>query len=165
MKFISDEIIHLYLIKKELLEPEISEEIEKRLTSNYRFQKRVSEIKAIYEEYNRINKDSITLTPFIKENNSYDYRLAAYNSENYNEFRYLTTFASVENLIMIRVHYNSSSKEYKLYLVSDDMNKVKNARLKIKGFDMEYITDDEGIVTIKDMIIDENTEIDVNYSH
>lgn len=162
MKVISDEILHLYLIKPSLLDLSTREDIENRKIKDFNFRKRIEELQIFYKELENINKGVIILTPFKIKKEPDNYKLAAMNNSRYDdEFQYLTTFASAENLIMIRVHYKKSTKEYKLYLVSENMDKVKNVSLTIQGSDKEYITDNEGITTINDLNIDENTIISV----
>jgi len=107
----------------------------------------------------RYEKNNILLmTPYgpfesVAENNI---RLAAMDKANKNSpFSYVNTYASAQKYVMVRVLKNNETGEYILFLLCDDMEKVKNALFCFDGFGKYCIADEKGkIVLQQDYFVD-----------
>lgn len=163
MNNITDEILFLYIINKSLLDEKMAKDIEKNLILDKKFNARFENFKDIFEGSINLSEDGyIILHSINKPINNLTYsKLAADNSVIENKFNYVTTFASAENIVLVRVLHNQSTNEYKLFLICDDMAKVRNASVKIDDYSEDFITDDEGIISLKGGFIDSHTFISV----
>jgi len=178
MNIISDEILHLFLRNAELLKKEIRLEIENKLKTDIPLSKRLEEIKLFYNVYDNLNigrevlfkcnftNDIIPLYPFKTEEilcvNWTKHAALHEIAEQNNYTRYLT-FISYENNVIIRVHSGENENEYKLFLIMEEEEKIKNAVVMIDKYDEEFIPDDNGIVLVKGIYIDESTILSVKF--
>lgn len=162
---ITDEILFLYIINKSLLDESMVVDIEKGLNSEDDFRKRYEEFKDIFESSNSMMKDGYYVLHSIyhNTNNLTHPKLAAENTALENKFNYVTTFATAENIVMVRVLHNQATNEYKLFLICEDMERVRNASVKIDDYPEDFITDENGIISLKDGFIDSHTFISVKF--
>jgi len=163
MKIITDEILFLYIINKSLLDENLVIEIEKNLISDNKFKERFENFKDIFESSNFMTENGFLVLHSINKpiNNLAYSKLAADNAVIENKFNYVTTFASAENIVLVRVLHNQSTNEYKLFLICDDMAKVRNASVKIDEYPEDFIADDKGVISLKGGFIDSHTFISV----
>lgn len=163
MNIITDEILFLYILNKSLLEENLVIKIEKNLISDDIFKDRYENFKAIFEGSNRMTEDGYAVLHSINKptsNLAYT-KLAADNTAIENKFEYVTTFASAENIVLVRVLHNQATNEYKLFMICDDMAKVRNASVKIDEYPEDFIADENGIISMKGGFIDSHTFISV----
>jgi hypothetical protein len=92
----------------------------------------------LYEQY-KLNKGSQNFL-----------RLAAMqNASLQNRDRYINTYASAQNFVLMRVMYTSTTKGYQLYLICEDMERVKCAIVSLEGINKDLVADENGIVSLK----------------
>jgi hypothetical protein len=175
MKIITDEILHLFVKNASLLSKKEIEEVETQLLSNNILKERIREIKLFYsflenEEIQNLKiskyklyNNIVPLYPFNKNSeDSKGSKLAAMNSvSKTDEFRHLTTFISSENIIMIRVQFNEVRNQYRIFLIAEDTDVLKNAVLMIEGSDKEYIPDNDGVILLTNIYINEHTNFSI----
>lgn len=157
MEIITDEILHLYILNRNLVEKSIIAEIEEKIGKSDEFRERIDKIRTFHQEYEKHNtytdpfKNSNTIELFplqIEENQVQNSaKLAANNEpEQKDLFKYQRTFASASNLILLRLHYNYALKKSRLYLISEDMKSVANVKVRIPELNREFISDSKGII-------------------
>jgi hypothetical protein len=159
MKIITDEILHLYVLNPQLLEKELLAEIENNIISSEELCERIEKIKSFYTEYEKISKSEsgqetniITLYPldFNNQGNNHFAKLAANNETKTEDvFKYVKTFACAKTFILMRLHYNPVEKHYKLYLISENKDDVANVKVKVPEFNIEFLSDSNGIVDLQ----------------
>lgn len=157
MKIITDEILHLYVLNRNLVEESVISDIEEKIGTSEEFRKKIEKIKEFHEEFKRLNSNhnhfvnanTIILYPlsFITDISDNYIKLAAdYHPEEKDFFKYQKTFASAENLILIRLHHNRKINKSRLYLISENMKSVANLKVKIPELNMEFVSDSRGII-------------------
>ena len=164
MKIITDEILHLYIINKQLLEVDFLKEIDEQLKSSDIMKKRIEAIKLFYTELNNVErkklemtstgKESISLYPFeFNYNNTLKYAKLAADTVNDDKkidaYKYVKTFASAENLYLMRLHHNPVKNEFKLYILSEDAEKISNLKIRIPELNLEFVSDENGVIDLK----------------
>ncbi len=162
MKILTDEILHMYVLKSNLLDKRLCCKIEKVLLTSNELRKRIKKIKEFYKIYENETrnivqiKNEIFLYPleFNYDDKNVHTRLAAYSNEkNENRFKYVKTFSTYEKFILSRLHYNPSTKMYKLFLIGDNMSDVVGVKVKIPELNLEFLSDSNGIVDLKNIDI------------
>jgi len=168
MKLITDEILHFYVKNPGSLEPEIKNYIDKLIISDENFRQRVKETEEFYSEFENTEIDfdvesyltnKIELFPMNNICQNKHKIAASVKTIPVDEYKYINTFISADNLVLIRVHKNEKTNEYKINLVCEDMDKVDSAVMIID--DERYTADKNGVVVIKDKDIDKFTRISV----
>ena len=174
MNIINDELIHEYVLNPAILGRDIIDEIEKRISESRDFQERVDNIREFYDDYysltdkrnNEIDLNQKTvvihLYPLFSKHiyRELHPKIAAQSKESdADNFNYVRTFASARNLVFIRLLYNPITNVYRLYLIGDDMNIFKKTKVKIPELNLELISNDNGIVDIKNYNIEDVEKI------
>lgn len=157
---------HLYVINKFLLSSKDVMEIESRMEKDREFDEYISSIRKIISDSEDANEISINadevyeklfgntgygfeLSSMFDNNDEDNLKLAAMNVRDVkDEFVYFNTFATADNFILIRVLKNPFSSNYRFYIISENMELVKNAVLKINDTGDVFIADDKGVVSI-----------------
>ena len=174
MNLITDEILHEYILNPTILDKSIINEIAKRVSGSEVFKERVDNIRDFYDDYYKLsdnNNDnidttkktrSIRLHPLFSKHvyKELHPKIAAQSKETgADNFNYIRTFASARNLVLIRLLYNPITNVYRLFLIGDDMNIFKNTKVKIPELNLDLISDNNGIVDIKNYNIEDVEEI------
>jgi hypothetical protein len=165
---ITEKDIHLYILNKSLLKPDVIKEIERLKTTDEIFNSELEETKEFYKIYNQLEyqekKYSFTLTPLYAAKEKKIMKFAAQqNTIMEDKLKYINTFSSAENLIMVRLFYNPIDKDYSLYvLCEEDVTKAEYAVIKLGNIDKDFIADKKGFLKIKKDLINEESNIRVN---
>lgn len=167
MKHITDEILNVYILNSSSLTIKKIEEIEVHLSECKDCEKYYNELKSFYSDLNNLEKSDmysyelISLYPEIDENNTMS--LAAQNDEqDKGGYKYFNTYATAEKLILIRAFRNYPTGEFNLYLICEDVEKIKNALVNIRGIDKDFISDKEGFLKIKDQSLDKQMKLNIH---
>jgi hypothetical protein len=110
----------------------------------------------------QFSSNSMVLKPFnffTGSERRFSKLVAEQKPEDQDRFRHIYTYASAHKLVILRVLYNPAKKEYSLYLVCDDMSKAGNALINFEGEDVEYVTDNDGIIRLNRDFIAENVNV------
>ena len=176
MKIITDEILHLYVINPELVESELISEIERNIKNSPEFSERLEKIKLFYRKFektsnaepdsNKPPEDPSIITLFPLSTESLDTmayaKLAANNdAEPKDLYKYVKTFVSARNLVLIRLHHNFAKNKYRLFLISEDMTNVANVKIKIPELKMELTSNSRGIVELDEINIEKVSHIEI----
>ena len=176
MKIITDDILHIFVRNAKLLDSELRLEIEGRLKDDEVLLSRIQEIKLFYKYFKSLNisrdvirycnlcNNILPLFPLKADEilciNWTKHAALHVIAEN-NVFNHFMSFISYDNNVMIRVQTNENDSECKLFLIMEDMLKLKKAKVMIEGYDGEFTPDEDGIIILKDVYIDENTVLSV----
>jgi hypothetical protein len=170
MKIITDEILHLYVLNPRLVQDDLLSEIERNITISADFRERIEKIKSFYVEFEKVSnaefeneqiakkENIIVLYPqnFNNKENSSFVKLAADSAKELPDaFKYVKTFACAKTFILMRLHYNPAKKVYKLYLISENKNDIANVKVRIPELSLEFNSDSNGIVDLKNNNITE----------
>lgn len=157
---------YIYVINKSLLSEKDIAEIESRIERDKSFDEYISSIRKIMSDSENvdiygINIDEVfkrlfgqrgysyELSSMFENNDEENMKLAAKNAGDVkDEFKYFNTYAAADNFILIRVLKNTFSSIYRFYVITDDMELVKNTVLKINDSGDAFITDDNGVASI-----------------
>lgn len=153
---ISDEKLNLYVINPSLLSREDNKRIEKAIVEDERVKDYIDELKELYDS-RLVGQTFLPVTnvyflkplghPLYSKNKI---KLVAESAALVkDEPRLVNTYISADEYVMINVHYNPAREEYTLYLICDEMEKVKNARVKILGIEEDFTADSDGILKIR----------------
>ncbi len=166
MKIITDEILHLYIINSLLVDKELKEEIEKRVTVDPEFKERIDWVKKFHKEFKSQSKPEgiIALYPMKPVESSLRYpKLAAANvKEKENVFKYFASFISADNVIIVRIQKNEATNEFKIHLITESPVDFSKVRIYLGGYQREIIPDSRGTALVNDFNIDLNTNIHIN---
>ena len=162
-----DEILNIYILNSSILEKSQIEKIEFHLSECKDCEKYYNELKLFYTDLNNLEKrekytnELFSLYPDSDENNYMS--LAAQNNEKDQiGYKYFNTYATAEKLILIRVFRNNSTGDFNLFLICEDVEKIKNALVNIEGIDDDFISDNEGLIKIKDHSFDKQMKINIH---
>lgn len=165
MKEIAEINLHLYILNRSLLDKEIVEEIERRITTDSKLTAELEEIKEFYSNYDQTEYEKtpkvFVLTPLnLKFNKPDQITLAAQQSTTTeSQLKFVKTFLSAEKYIIIRMFHNPGTREYEFYVICEDERSVKNAIIRIPFLNKELITNEEGVAKIIEDYIPDNVEL------
>ena len=165
MKEITEEELHLYIINRNQLDAGTADEIERRALIDIEFRKNIDEIAEYYrnfEIYSNIDKEGVYLLLPMKDEYQANEQLtlaAQQNTTIEHGVKYIKTFISSEKYIMIRMFHNPELGKYEFYLVSDNLELVKNAVIKIPSLHKELITNTEGIAKLQIEYLPDDIEL------
>ena len=168
MKHITDEILNIYLLDSSVLEKRKVEEIELHLSKCKECKKFYEEMKSFYIDLNELeNKEqhSYKLESLYSESDEKNnlMSLAAQDAEEVEKgFRYFNTYATAEKLILMRAFKDISTGEFIIYLVCENVEKIKNALVNIQGIDEDFVSDKECFIKIKDHQLDKQMQINIH---
>jgi len=174
MNLFTDEILHEYVLNPTILDKSILDEIERKISESEVFKERVDNIREFYDDYYKLsdnNNDNIETTKKTRSIHLHPLfskhiykelhpKIAAQSMEmDADNFNYIRTFASAKNLVLIRLLYNPNTNVYRLYLIGDDMKIFKNTKVIIPELNLELISNNNGIVDIKNYNIEDVEKI------
>jgi len=167
LKHITDEILNVYILNSSSLKENKIEEIENHLTKCKDCKKYYKDLKLFYSDLNNLknsNKYSHELKSLYTESDDNNVMsLAAQNAEKDRDgYKYFNTYATAEKLILIRAFRNNSTGDFNLYLICENVEKVKNALFNIEGIDYDYISNEKGFLKIKDRYLDKHMNINIH---
>jgi hypothetical protein len=156
---IPDQKINLYAINPSLLTQDEQTRIESLIASDEQVKKYVDELRELHlklleiftgrPEGDAASPDLYVLKPLGPPVSTDRMKLAAESAPAVrDESRLINSYISADEYIMINLHYNPVKEEYTLFLICDDMEKVKNAKVRIEGIDDEFFADSDGVLKI-----------------
>ena len=169
LKHITDEILNVYILNSSSLKENKIEEIENHLTKCKDCKKYYKDLKLFYSDLNNLknsNKYSHELKSLYTESDDNNVMsLAAKNAEKDRDgYKYFNTYATAEKLILIRAFRNNSTGDFNLYLICENVEKIKNALVNIDGIDEDFVSNKEGLINIKDHSLDKHKKINIHSS-
>lgn len=167
MKHITDEILNVYILNSSSLKENKIEEIENHLSKCKDCEKYYNDLKSFYSDLNNLensNNYSYELKSLYPDSDDNKFMsLAAQNNEQDKVgYKYFNTYATAEKLILIRAFRNNSTGDFNLYLICEDVEKIKNALVNVEGIDHDFISDKEGLINVKDHSLDKQMKINIH---
>ena len=163
-----DEILNIYILNSSVLSRSKVEEIESHLSECSDCKDYYEEMKTFYSDLDNLETEDKfifelrSLYPDTDIKDKY-MSLAAQDAEEVEKgFRYFNTYATAEKLILIRAFRNIPTGEFNLYLICEDVGKIKNALVNIEGIDKDFVSDKEGLLKIKDIQLDKQIKINIH---
>ena len=173
--------VHLYVINKSLLSENDIAEIENKINSDDAFKEFVENVKLVIKDIEIfdtskldmaeltakiLNKNKIQflfeLKPLFSDDKAEDLKLAAMQKKDATEnFVYFNTYASAENLILVRVLKNVNNNAYRFFVLTEDSKITGYSVLKINKSRMEFIADEKGMVNFQSDHLHKNIELSV----
>lgn len=166
MTIITATEIHLYVLNPSLLSNEMLFAIEQKMKMENEFNLIVDEIKEYYSLYNELKEKNIINTHILEplqKSEEFQFRLAALQSEVIEEEpKYINTFANADKLVLTRLFYNQSSKEYEMHVLFEDESIIQtNFKIWLSETNVELITNKYGIAKIKSENFNKSSSISV----
>ncbi len=167
MKEIPEIDLHIYVVNKSLLGLNAIQEIERRIICDKLFAEKLEEIQEYYRNFQEINIDesvnTFKLIPlYLEPSESKKMTLAAQQiSATDSKFKYIKTFISAENYVMIRMFHNPENKEYEFYAMCEDESLMKDIIIKIPSINIETKTNESGVAKVYAEYIPEDIELTV----
>jgi hypothetical protein len=163
MDIITDDILHLYISKPGLIEEGLLKVLEHRIKDSEEIKERLKKIKQFHDEYIRTTERESGILKSENENDMIIFypqefgraeksfvRLAADTvNDGTDNFKYVKTFACSRTFTLMRLHYNPVKKTYKLFLISERKDDISNVKVRIPELNMEFISDEDGVVDLK----------------
>ncbi|MFA5404932.1 MAG: hypothetical protein WC358_08365 [Ignavibacteria bacterium] len=180
-KHIEDKILNIYILNPDILDSTDLININIHLIECQRCNKYYEEMKEFHNFIKELPdyRNSISVENEIKpqrESNIFllkssnllelelnnNIKLAAmHKKDKTSSYTYVDTYTSAKKYLMMRVLRDNKTGEYVLFLICDDMDKVKNALLSFEGVEKYYISDKEGKIILPSDNFIENLDFTV----